>query len=84
MPEISNNLSEQRVKPIKLSMKNCQNIGSEDAAKRHAFMHSLAESCRLNSVNIADYFGTLFSKARSKLGDDDLRGLLPNIYSAKC
>ena len=84
VPEISNNLSEQRVKPIKLSMKNCQNIGSEDAAKRHAFMHSLAESCRLNSVNIADYFGTLFSKARSKLCDDDLRGLLPNIYSAKC
>ena len=84
VPEISNNLSEQRVKPIKLSMKNCQNIGSEDAAKRHAFMHSLAESCRLNSVNIADYFGTLFSKARSELSDDDLRGLLPNIYSAKC
>lgn len=84
VPEISNNLSEQRVKPIKLSLKNCQNIGSEDAAGRHAFMHSLAESCRLNSVNIAEYFGTLFSKARSELSDDDLRGLLPNLYSAKC
>lgn len=84
VPEISNNLSEQRVKPIKLSLKNCQNIGSEDAAGKHAFMHSLAESCRLNSVNIAEYFGTLFSKARSELNDDDLRGLLPNLYSAKC
>ena len=84
VPEISNNLSEQRVKPIKLSLKNCQNIGSEDAAGRHAFMHSLAESCRLNSVNIAEYFGTLFSKARSELSDDDLRGLLPSLYSAKC
>ena len=84
VPEISNNLSEQRVKPIKLSLKNCQNIGSEDAAGRHAFMHSLAESCRLNSVNIAEYFGTLFSKARSELSDDGLRGLLPNLYSAKC
>ena len=42
VPEISNNLWEQRVKPIKLLMKNCQNIGSEDAARRHTFMHSLA------------------------------------------
>lgn len=84
VPEISNNLSEQRVKPIKLSMKNCQNIGSEDAARRHAFMHSLAESCRLNSVNIADYFGTLFSRVRSKPGGDELTGLLPNLYALKC
>ena len=30
VPEISNNLSEQRVKPIKLSVKNCLNIGSEE------------------------------------------------------
>ncbi|WP_290431007.1 IS66 family transposase, partial [Paramuribaculum intestinale] len=44
VPEISNNLSEQRVKPIKLSLKNCLNIGSEEAAKKHAFMHSLTES----------------------------------------
>ena len=64
-------------------MKNYQNIGSEDAAKRHAFMHSLAESCRLNSVNIADYFETLFARATSKPGGDGLRGLLPNLYALK-
>lgn len=84
IPEISNNLSEQRVKPIKLSLKNCQNIGSEVAAKRHAFMHSLAESCRLNEVNIGDYFSDLFRHARSALYPDDLNGLLPNHYTAKC
>ena len=84
VPEISNNLSEQRVKPIKLSLKNCLNIGSEEAAKKHAFMHSLAESCRLCSVNIADYFTNLFRHARSTLSSDDLRGLLPNHYCAKC
>ena len=84
VPEISNNLSEQRVKPIKLSLKNCLNIGSEEAAKKHAFMHSLAESCRLCSVNIADYFTDLFRHARSALSSDDLRRLLPNHYSAKC
>jgi len=31
--EISNNLCEQRMKPIKLSLKNCQDIGSENAAE---------------------------------------------------
>ena len=45
--EISNNLCEQRMKPIKLSLKNCQNIGSEEAAENAAFMHSLIESCLL-------------------------------------
>ena len=82
--EISNNLSEQRIRPLKLSLKNCLNIGSEKAASLHAFMYSLAESCRLNSVNIQHYFTCLFSKARSRLSPDDLRGLLPNPYPVKC
>lgn len=82
--EISNNLSEQRIRPVKLSQKNCLNIGSEEAASKHAFMYSLAESCRLNSVNIQDYFTCLFSKARSHLSDEQLRGLLPNHYPMKC
>lgn len=85
IPEISNNFAEQRVKPIKLSMKNVQNIGSESAAKRHAFMHSLTESCRLNHIDIADYFKEVFSKARSALSPEELAGLLPNHYRcAKC
>ena len=82
--EISNNYSEQRIRPLKLSLKNCLNIGSERAARLHAFMFSLAESCRLNSVNIQEYFTCLFSKARSQLSQDDLKGLLPNYYLAKC
>ena len=31
--EILNNLCEQRMKPVKLLLKNCMNIGSEDAAE---------------------------------------------------
>ena len=46
--EISNNLCEQRMKPVKLLLKNCMNIGSEDAAKNSAFIFSLIESCKLN------------------------------------
>ncbi|WP_218049237.1 IS66 family transposase, partial [Bacteroides acidifaciens] len=42
--EISNNLCEQRMKPVKLLLKNCMNIGSEDAAENSAFIFSLIES----------------------------------------
>ena len=35
--EISNNLCEQRMKPVKLLLKNCMNVGSEDAAENSAF-----------------------------------------------
>lgn len=42
--ELSNNGCEQRMKPIKLDLKNSQNIGSEEAAEGAAFMHSLVVS----------------------------------------
>ena len=48
--EISNNLCEQRMKPVKLLLKNCMNIGSEDAAGNSAFIFSLIESCKLNDI----------------------------------
>jgi mannose-1-phosphate guanylyltransferase len=32
--QISNNLCEKRMKPVKLNLKNCQNIGSEIAAEK--------------------------------------------------
>lgn len=81
--EISNNLSEQRVKPIKLSHKNVQNIGSETTAVGHAFMHSLAESARLNGLDMEAYFRDIFAKARSALTDDQRLALLPNYYPCK-
>ena len=58
--QISNNLCEQRMKPVKLNLKNCQNIGSEDAAKNTAFVFSLTESCRLNGINPETYLEKLF------------------------
>ena len=53
--EISNNLCEQRMKPVKLQLKNCMNIGSEDAAENSAFIFSLIESCKLNDIGPQDY-----------------------------
>ncbi len=69
--EISNNLCEQRMKTVKLGMKNCQNIGSEDAARRQAIAHSLFESCSLNKIPPLEYMTDLFSSMRSLLPSKD-------------
>lgn len=53
--EISNNLCEQRMKPVKLLLKNCMNIGSEAAAENSAFIFSLIKSCKLNDIAPQDY-----------------------------
>ena len=39
--QLSNNLCEQRMKPIKLNLKVCQNIGSETAAENAPIMSIL-------------------------------------------
>lgn len=78
LPEVSNNLCEQRMKPLKLSMKNSQNIGSEDAAKGHCFIHSLLESCRRLGVSIYDYLVALFRRL-PHTPKDQRRQLLPHI-----
>lgn len=81
LPEVSNNLCEQRMKPLKLSMKNSQNIGSEDAARGHCFIHSLLESCRRLGVSIYDYLVALFRRL-PHTPKDQRRQLLPHILGA--
>lgn len=58
--EISNNLCEQRMKPVKLLLKNYINIGSEDAAENSAFIFSLIGSCKLNNIDPQGYLKHLF------------------------
>ena len=82
--EISNNLCEQRMKPIKLDLKNCQNIGSQGAAENAAFMHSLVESCRLNGKDPYAYLCHLFRKLKSPPDDIGKRELLPDRWSPVC
>ena len=81
--EISNNLCEQRMKAIKLTLKNCQNIGSEPAAERAAFMHSLIESCSLNGVNPYEYLRCVFEKIQ-KGRTDNKKSLLPCFFRSDC
>ena len=59
--QLSNNLCEQRMKPIKLNLKVCQNIGSERAAENASFMFSLMESCKLNNLKEEPYMERLFN-----------------------
>lgn len=59
--QLSNNLCEQRMKPIKLNLKVSQNIGSETAAENASFMFSLMESCKLNKLKEEPYLETLFN-----------------------
>ena len=79
--EISNNLCEQRMKAVKLNLKNCQNIGSEIAAENAAFMFSVTESCSLNGINPENYLEDVF---RSILfgTNRDKRDFLPCYYQA--
>lgn len=74
--QISNNLCEQRMKPVKLNLKNCQNIGSERAAGNTAFIFSLTESCALLDINPEEYLTRVFTRLTSK-EECDMRQLLP-------
>ena len=81
--EVSNNLMEQRFKPVKIDMKNCQNIGSEEEAENAAFMHSLFESCRLCGLDSRRYIESLLGY----LGRDDIpdkKALLPCYFQGNC
>lgn len=81
--EISNNLCEQRMKPVKLLLKNCMNIGSEDAAGNSAFIFSLIESCKLNDIDPQDYLKHLFECILHDK-DCDKKALLPCFYKSEC
>ena len=81
--EISNNLCEQRMKPVKLLLKNCMNIGSEAAAENSAFIFSLIESCKLNDIDPQDYLKHLFECVLHG-GDYDKKALLPCFYKPEC
>lgn len=81
--EISNNLCEQRMKPVKPLLKNCMNIGSEVAAKNSAFIFSLIESCKLNDIDPQDYLKHLFECILNGK-DCDKKALLPCFYKPEC
>ena len=81
--EISNNHCEQRMKPVKLLLKNCMYISSEDAAENSAFIFSLIESCKLNDIDPQDYMKHLFECILHGK-DCDKKALLQCFYILEC
>jgi len=75
--EISNNLSEQSVRKLKMNLRNAGNIGSESSAKNNAFMYSVIESCRHNKLDLGRYLTFLLDKLKGVTEGQDLTGLLP-------
>lgn len=75
--ELSNNLSEQMMRRIKMNLKNAGNIGSERSAGHNAFMYSVIESCKMVRRNVEDYLRTLLERLRSARDGDDLTNCLP-------
>jgi len=75
--ELSNNLSEQMMRRIKMNLKNAENIGSERSARHNAFMYSVIESCKMVRRNVEDYLRSLLERLRSARDGDDLTNCLP-------
>ena len=79
--ELSNNLSEQMMRRIKMNLKNACNIGSEISAKHNAFMFSVIESCKMIKRNVEDYLKALFRRLRTAKDGEDLTCCLPCYMS---
>ncbi len=75
--ELSNNLSEQMMRRIKMNLKNAGNIGSEESARHNAFMYSIIESCKMVKRNVEDYLKLLLERLRGAKEGDDLTCCLP-------
>lgn len=81
--EISSKLYEQRIKPIKLLLRNCMNISSKGATENSAFIFSLIESYKLNDIDPQDYLKHLF-KSILHGKDCDNKAFLPCFYKLGC
>lgn len=75
--EISNNISEQSVRKLKMNLRNAGNIGSESSAADNAFMYSVIESCKLNSIDPGKYISFLLGGLKKAPEGSNLTNLLP-------
>ncbi len=75
--EVSNNISEQSVRKLKMNLRNAGNIGSESSAADNAFMYSVIESCKHNDIDPGKYINFLLGKLKTAGEGEDLTGLLP-------
>ena len=53
--KISNNISEQSVRKLKMNFRNAGNIGSESSAADNVLMYSVIESYKHNDIDPSAY-----------------------------
>lgn len=75
--EVSNNISEQSVRKLKMNLRNAGDIGSESSAVDNAFMYSVIESCKHNEIDPGKYISYLLGKLKAAHEGEDLTALLP-------
>lgn len=75
--ELSNNMSEQMMRRIKMNLKNVWNIGRERSAWHNAFMYSVIESCKMMRRNVENYLRVMLERLRNAKDGDDLTNCLP-------
>lgn len=75
--ELSNNLSEQLMRRIKMNLKTASNVGSEESAIDGAFMFSMIESCKINKISPEKYITYLLKNLGKITNQEELRNMLP-------
>lgn len=74
--EVDNNAIERCFRHIAMGRRTWLFTGSHEAAERLAFMYSLEESCRMNSLDFGDYVEYVLERIQA--GEKDFQSLLPN------
>ena len=59
VPELSNNLAENAIRPVALGRKNRIHVGSKEAGSRVATIISVVETCRRLKIPVRDYLGSV-------------------------
>ena len=80
--ELSNDLSEQMMRSVKMNLKNAGNIGGEVPARHNEFMFSVIEGCKMwEECGGGNYLSALLDKLHKAGEGEDLMPLLPCYLS---
>lgn len=77
---ISNCLTENSIRPFAIGRRNWLFVGNEDSANKSALLYSLIQSCKINKINVRQYFTCILNKVHAmRRGDIEPTTLLPQF-----
>lgn len=80
--ELSNNLTENSMRPVAIGRRNWLHLGSKDAGPKIAAIFSIVESCRRLDVPIRKYLAEVLPGLANR-SIQSLAPLLPDAYAAR-